>query len=43
MATIQSLLADKTNSSTIDFRLNDKTSADGAMCANGWVENKDII
>jgi hypothetical protein len=41
MATIISLLADKTNSSTIDFRLNDKTSADGTMWGNGWVESKE--
>jgi len=40
MATIKSLLADKTNSSTIDFRINDKASADGTMWANGWLENK---
>ena len=39
MATLKSLLANRTSSSTIEFRNNDKPSADGTMWANGWVEN----
>ena len=40
MATLKQLLTDKTNSSTIDFRNNDKVSADGVLWSFAWVEDK---
>lgn len=45
MATLKSLLADRTSSSTIGFRTNDKpsVSADGkeTLWANAWVNDKE--
>jgi uncharacterized membrane protein YhaH (DUF805 family) len=41
MATLKELLADKTTSSTIDFRNNDKVSDDGVLWSFAWVENKE--
>ena len=41
MATLKELLADISTNSTIEFRINDKTSADGTKWANGWVENNE--
>jgi len=41
MASLKELLANISTSSTIDLRINDKTSADGTMWANGWIEGKE--
>jgi hypothetical protein len=40
MATLKSLLADRTISSTVDFRNNDNAASDGTLWANAWVEGK---
>ncbi len=39
MATLKSLLADRSSSSSVDFRNNDKPSADGTLWAYAWVED----
>jgi hypothetical protein len=41
MATLKELLADKTTSSTIDFRNNDKVSDDGVLWSFAWVEDRE--
>jgi hypothetical protein len=41
MATLKSLMADRTSSSTIDFRNNNNVSADGTLWANAWVTGKE--
>jgi uncharacterized membrane protein YhaH (DUF805 family) len=40
MATLKQLLANKTNSTSLDFRKNENTSADGTVWGNAWVEGK---
>lgn len=41
MATLKSLLADRTSSTSLDFRLNDKPASDGTIWANAWVNDKE--
>lgn len=41
MATLKELLADKTNSSTIGFRNNDKVSTDGVLWSFAWLNDKE--
>ena len=37
MATLKSLLAERTTNKSLDFRLNEKPAADGTIWANAWV------